>query len=296
MSYWKLAILFLLVNTVITRIALRVPNGIAYNDCQKNCTIVKLQMRCENCNPQEISEKVEDVILTQLRADQLVAHGFCNASWENVKSLAIVSDYIGDIKSYSFDCLYKITTLKLSLPNLRLIYSNSFYGLENIKVLDFIGCIRLRTLFLAIGFSLETIVPSLTYLTLNNMGTVTEFEGVELSQLFIDTIAFRNISELNIVSTKVKFEDASMEQLCTHLKLLNLSNSIIDTSKIQKSPCYSLETADFRGVKFSETIFPMANFTLPKGMSITLNEDWMYFFSSVSVLYLDRLPSLSYLH
>ena len=247
-------------------------------------------MQCENCNPQNISEKVKEVILTQLSADQLVAHGFCNASWENIRSLTIVSEYVYDIKNFAFDCLYKIATLKLSLPNLALIYSNSFYGLINIKVLDFIGCVRLRTSFLAAGLSLGTIVPNLTSLTLNNMGTVTTSEGVELSQSFIDTVALRNVSELNIVSTRVKFEDASMEQLCTHLKLLNLSNSVIDTSKIQKSQCYSLETVDFHGAKFSETILPMANFTLPKGMKITLNDDWMYFFSSVSVLFLDRLP------
>ena len=80
-----------------------------------------------------------------------------------------------------------------------------------------------------------------------------------------------------------------MVKLCEHLKLLNLSKSTIDTSNIPMSQCNSLETVDFNEAKFSETILPSFNVTIPKGKLVLLNEDWMYFFSNLSVLFLNRL-------
>ena len=213
--------------------------------------------------------------------------------------MSIVSDlqlYIAEIADYSFDCLYAIRTLKLNMPYLTTIQSNSFYGLQNIRVLEFNECYRLQTSNLTIGFSSEDIVPYLTSLTLNNIGTILDYGGVEFSQAFIDAIANRNVSELHLISTRVSFEDAkliNMEKLCSHLKLLNLSYTFVDISSIPRERCHSLQTVDFSQASFSQTPIQTEDepVIIPKGIPIIIDYDWMYFLSGVSVIFLNRILS-----
>ena len=173
-----------------------VPNVSTNDDCQQNCTTTKQQILCDNCIPQNITETVEEVILTQLNAHCLLAHRYCNVSWENVEKLSIVSDHIVDnIADYAFICLYEITTLKLSLPYLKIINIHSFYGLINVKVLDFTECTRLQTSGLAAGFSLQSIVPNLSTLILSNMGTITVWRCGIVSEIH------RHLSTLKHICT-----------------------------------------------------------------------------------------------
>ena len=262
--------------------------------CQPTqCVQNHQQLICDDCIPLVVADTVNEIVLTSLHEYHLVVHGFCKVTWANVTKLSIINDLEDQtnytIVDYAFDCLNKIESLKLNIRKLSNMTTNTLYGLLNVRSLDFTDCSWLETPALISAFSLGTIVPKLDKLILSNMGSAL-FNGIQLSQTFIDALAQRNITELNLSLTYVEFVNESFGGLCETLQTFNVSKArILYTSIIPREVCDALQIVDFSGTQFPQAIFLKKNVTI-KG-SWQLNYLWFEFFSRTSVLYLNELVS-----
>ena len=234
---------------------------------------------------------------SRLCSYHLVANGICNVSWVKVKMLSISYnfDYPSDypIVDYAFDCLNNIERLKLSIDHLTILTAHTLNGLLNVRLLDLTGCIRLETPALTKGFSMNSVVPSLGKLILSNMGSA--LDGIKLSREFIDVLSERNITEINLSSSFVEFENIVYGKLCETLQTLNASKTrILYTSIIPRAECESLQVVDFSESQFPQTPFFPGNITIPEGTTFIWDRDWFNFLSSASVLFLNKLFSVNH--
>ena len=258
---------------------------------QTECIQRNQRMICNDCIPRTVPDTVDEIVLNALHGYRVVAHGFCKVSWAKVKMLSISNDfdYPGAstiIVDYAFDCLNKVETLKLSTRRLTNLTENSFYGLLNVRLLDLTTCIRLETPALTTALSLYTVVPNLNQLILSNMGSA--YSGIQLSQEFIDVLAQRNITELNLSSSFVEFADVPFGRLCETLQMFNLSRAhILYTSIIPHVACESLQVVDFSGTQFPKSVILPRNLTV-KNVKMCWNSGWFEFFSRVRVIFLNN--------
>ena len=259
--------------------------------CQHKCSRRNQRMICNDCIPLTVPDTVDEIVLKALHGYRLAAHEFCNVSWANVKMLSILNDFdepsANIIVDYAFDCLNKVETLKLTIGDLRVLNANTFYGLLNVRVLDLTGCSRLETPALTTALSLNTVIPNLNQLVLSNMGSV--YSGIQLSQEFIDVLAQRNITELNLSSSFVETENIPFGRLCETLQIFNFSNTrILYTSTIPRVACESLQVVDLSGTQFSQTIIIPKNLTIKDVKWLWDRAETSEFFSRVRVLLLNN--------
>ena len=265
--------------------------------CQQRCTPTTHRMVCNDCIPHDVSNTVDEIELNALHSYRIVAHGFCNVSWMNVKMLSISykffypDDY--PIVDYAFNCLYKIERLKLSIQRLTILTAYTLTGLLNVRLLDLTGCVRLATPALTKGFSMNSVVPNLNRLILSNIGS--RVNGIKLSREFIDVLAQRNITEINLSSSFVEFENISYGRLCETLQKLDVSNTrILYTSNFPLAACKSLKVVDFSGTQFPRTPFPQGNLTIPQGTPFIWDEDWFNFFSRAQIFFVNDMLSVDH--
>ena len=260
--------------------------------CQPTqCVQNHQQLTCDDCIPLIVPDTVNEIVLNSLHGYHLVAHGFCKVSWTNVRILTISNGLKDEsaisIVDYAFDCLPEIETLRLNVRKLSNLTANSFYGLLNIRGLDLTDCSRLETPALSKALSLATVVPKLKKIILSNVGSV--FGGIHLSQDFIDVLARRNITELNLSSSYIYFEDIPFKGLCDTLHTLNMSKSHVLRSSVPIVVCAALRVLDVSGIQVPKSKFLPTN--------VTTNDTWLFddlwyeFFGRVSVLYLNDLIS-----
>ena len=241
--------------------------------CQQTEYIQRNQrMICKDYIPRTVPDTVDEIFLIALHGYRVVAHGFCKISWTKIKMLSISNDFDDPsdsaIVDYAFDCLNKVEILKLSIGKLSVLTANSCYSLLNVRLLDLTACIRLDTPALTIASSLHTVVPKLNQLILSNIGSA--YSGIQLSKEFIDVLAQRNITELNLSSSFVDFENIPLGRLCETLQTFNVSKThILYTSDIPRLACESLQIADFSGAQL-----PQRN-VLPKNVTIK-NAKWLW--------------------
>ena len=267
---------------------------------QTECIQRNNRMICNDCIPRTIPDTVDEIFLNALHGYRVVANGFCKVSWAKVKMLSISNDFedpsASTIVDYVFDCLNKVETLKLSIGKLSVLTANSFYGLLNVRLLDLTACIRLETPALTTAMSLNTMVPKLNQLILSNMGSA--YYGIQLSQEFIDVLVQRNITELNLSSSFVEFENVPFGRLCETLQTLNASKTRIRyTLDIPRLACESLQIVDFSGAQFPQRKVLPKNVTIKNAKLLWKNADDTEFFSRVPVLFLNNaLPGNHYIY
>ena len=257
-------------------------------------------MECIDCIPSNVTPAVNEIVLTDFNSSHFVPHMFCGVSWPRVVNLTIVNensvkiDEAFGIGNLTFDCLHEIETLKLDFQVLKNLSRNALYGLDNVIILDFTHCIHLEVPELTIALSLDTNIPKLQRLILNNLGTAVD--GIQLSQEFIDKLAHRKIQSLDMSSTTVGFVNPSVnvDKICDSLKTFNLANSLILHSHFENvSPCYSLRVLNLSGAKLPRFPFPSGNITIPPPVPpvFQVSPLWYTFFSTVSVIYLNNIIS-----
>ena len=261
------------------------------------CIQTHQQLICDDCIPINVPSTVNEIILDSFHGSHLMAHGFCKVSWTNVTILSIYNE-LDDwsakrIVDYAFDCLHKIETLKLSIAELSNITVNTFYGLSNVRSLHLIDCSRLETPALSTALSLNTVLPRLNKLILRNMGS--DFSGTQMSQNFIDVLALRNITELNLSSSYVLFVNIPYGRLCETLQVLNVSKTrILHSSGLPHCPCESLQVVDFSGAQFPRSQFMKNNITFEDNVVRFDKNIKFYFFRHVPVMYLNGMVSLDH--
>ena len=252
------------------------------------------QLTCDDCIPPIVPDTVNEIVLNSLHGYHLVAHWFCKVSWTNVRILTISNGLKDEsaisIVDYAFDCLPEIETLRLNVRKLSNLTANSFYGLLNIRGLDLTDCSRLETPALSKALSLATVVPKLNKIILSNVGSV--FGGIHLSQNFIDVLALRNITELNLSSSYIYFDDVTFGGLCDTLHAFNMSKSHVLCTSIPSVLCDALQVVDFSGIQVPKSKFMHKNVTF--NAALLFDELWFEFFGRVSVLYLNELVSRDY--
>ena len=261
--------------------------------CQPTqCVQRQQQLTCDDCIPLVVPDTVNEIVLTSLHDYHLLAHGFCKVTWANVTTLSIINEFEDQsnftIVDYAFDCLNEIETLKLNLRKLSNLTANTFDGLLNVRCLALTGCSRLETPALVSAFSLGTTIPKLNKLILSNVGST--FSGVQLSQEFIDALAQRNITELNLSLTYVEFVNISFGRLCETLQTLNISKArILYTSFIPHATCEALHIVDFSGTQFPQSKLMPNNVTINGPWRF--HKLWFEFLSRTLILYLNELVS-----
>ena len=189
------------------------------------------------------------------------------------------------IVDYAFFCLHDIEILRLSIGELSILTSNTFYGLLNVRSLYLTDCSRLKTpsLIPALSLNTSTVVPKLNKLILRSMGSV--YSGVQLSQEFIDALSLRNITELDLSLSYVHFVNVPFGRLCETLHSFNVSRTrIMYPSSLPRATCAALKVADFSGAQFPQTIPVPKNMTLKNTVFRFDRWENYEFFSHASVV------------
>ena len=158
-------------------------------------------------------------------------------------------------------------------------------------ILDLTGCIRLEIPGLSTGLSLDASIPKLQTIILRGMGST--FNGIQLSQDIIDSLAQRKVRNIDTSYTTVEFGKplVNLDQLCKCIETWSLANSRIIHIKLEHiSPCYSLRVLNLKGVKFPRSLIPSGNITIPP-LVFQFDQKWFPFISYVSVIYLNNLIS-----
>ena len=257
------------------------------NCLQIQCVQTNQLLTCDDCIPVIVPDTVYEILLNSLYGSHLVANGFCNVSWTSVKILSIYNNLddpsAKSIVDYAFDCLHDIEILRLSIGELTILTSNTFYGLLNVRSLYLTDCSRLKTPSLITALSLNTVVPKLNKLILHSMGSV--YSGVQLSQEFIDALSLRNITELDLSLSYVHFVNVPFGRLCETLHSLNVSRTrIMYPSSLPRATCAALKVVDFSGAQFPQTIPVPKNMTLKNTVFRFDRWENYEFFSHASVV------------
>ena len=272
-------------------------NGGKYLDdsCIDKCNVTDRRVDCNGCIPNDVYPTVNEIVVTDFNDSNFAPYMFCGVSWPSVHTLSIENENLVvpeyDINNFTFDCLHEIKTLKLKLPWLRHFGQKSLFGLENVMILDLTGCVRLEIPGLSTGLSLDASIPKLQTIILRAVGSA--FNGIQLCQDIIDSLARRKVRNIDVSYTTVEFGKplVNLDQLCECMKTMSFANSRIIRVKLEYiSPCYSLRVLDLSGVKFPRALIPSGNITIPP-MVIQFNQKWFPFISYVSVIYLNNLIS-----
>ena len=268
---------------------------ILYKDCADQCHSSGQQMECIDCIPRNVSSTVNEIVISQFNGSRFVSNMFCGVFWPQVVKITILNNDNTDlfyIKNFTFSCLSKIINLKLGLQKLTNFSHNALYGLDSVQTLDLTDCIRLEIPGLTPALSSSANVPRLQTLVLSNVGTA--FDGIQLSQDFVDILAHRNISSIDISASTVGFTNSqvSIKQLCKSLKRINLAYSILTYLKLDNPPpCDSLQTMDMSGAIFPNSPIYTTNISVPPGCCPPFHRDGIDVFRSVSKVYLNKLIS-----
>ena len=268
------------------------PARLAEPYCEKSCIQTDKTVACENCIPKTVASTVEEIVLSKFNESRLVPQMFCNVLWENVTKLAIKSDrvtskfYYFTLPDKTFYCLHKIESLQFSISSLNDLSSDAFYGLTNVRNLDLTACNHLTTSKLTVGLSSAETLPTLSAIILTNLGSY--YDGIEITQEFLDVLARRNISTIDFSYSKVKLTSADLNlgQLCETLKTLDLAHSEIERSPfvLDHNVCASLQTVNISGMIFPGTPSYLNGSFPISGLHYTGTLHGLNFFSKSQVL------------
>ena len=270
-------------------------NTSIYQDCRDRCNLKYRRMDCIDCIPQNVTSEVDEIVISKFNVTKFVPKMFCGVSWPSVINLTVLSSTGRDLclLDFTFDCLNRITTLKLGLKQLTNISHNALYGLYAVNILDLTGCVRLKIPGLTNSLLLDTNVPKLKTLILN--GVSSAFNGIRLSQDFVDILARRNVSTIDLSSCFISFENERVDiaGLCKCVERLNLANSVLVNVKCAPfSVCDSLRVIDFSGVTLPGAPIIKGNISFPSGVyTYANNRSWVNAFSGLSKIYANRMIS-----
>ena len=260
--------------------------------CPLGCQCSDVTMVCDGIIPETTPNTTIELYLSQLPPSRLIAGVFCNVSWENVMKLVISYDGSENgilpnpwifLQNEAFWCLNKteIRTLHIDISMLRGFRSTNFDGLENIKELDFSGCVRIENGELVKIFAQNTSFPELSKLRLSEVGNM--LNGVHFTQAAANGLVQRNVSYIDISHTETTVpETVNLTDICETVIELNVSYTKFtkDTKFRVFKPCASLRVIDATGVDLHRLkhlpnmplTFPNLNFILrqdncPKSLS-----------------------------
>ena len=118
----------------------------------------------------------------------------------------------------SFRCLDQLQVIRLNLPRWRShnFNTNTFAGLSNVTVLDLSGCVELCSPTLITILSDSFQMPKLSELVfVGTCLTCGYYNYLELNQTFSNLIGTRNITSINVSSSKISCDDVNSETACT---------------------------------------------------------------------------------
>ena len=264
-----------------------------YQDCNNgSCSFADLRIECIDCIPINVSSAVNEIVLSHFNESRIAPHMFCAVSWPRVVNLTMLNSKgnLFHIKNFTFDCLPKIKTLTLGLRLLTNFSHNALYGLEDLQTFDLTDCIRLEIAGLLPGLSSKAIVPKLQTLILSKVGSA--YGGVQLSQDFVDILAYRKVTNLDITSSYLGFEDThvNVDGLCKCVERLNLTNShLLHLQFVHPATCDSLRVIDVSGVTFPGTPVLPSNITILQAVITIFDSEWTEMLRSVSVIHANNL-------
>ena len=259
------------------------------------CRRLGTKINCTDLIPTVIPRNIKEVIIFNPTKGTLVPRAFCGVTWPDVKKLTVDSN-TDDLKQEDlhlvdnlFKCLGRLETLKIQSDDQPVhFYRDSFAGLENVSVLDFTGCSRIRSEKIYIALSEKSLLPNLFRLILVDVANA--WGTFKWTQNFTNVLGYRNITEINLSSTTCTFHVDDFTPLCDSLTKVNISKDIITDSHVNDDvPCNSLRTIDVSG-----THFPKSRH-LPKHIQIanvTIDLSRQYLrrlYDSVSTIYANSL-------
>lgn len=157
-------------------------NGVNMDDCPHHCKCKHTDLKCYKHIPSFIPQKASHISVYEIpAADRL---NFRNPGWINVTHLSLnMETEITKTKMYfrrtlharEFTGLINLEYLQIRCSGkceLRTV-NNSFYGLENVKVLDLSNNIIYNMYRLTYGFYGQNTLPHLSKLYLSNLKSYT---------------------------------------------------------------------------------------------------------------------------
>ena len=211
------------------------------------CTRIANKLVCRDCIPDNVPNDTE-VNLVAIDPFKLVPGRFCNVHWPTVDALSITTadNKYFSLENGTFDCLQHIRSFRMSSPYLDNFDTGTFNGLKNLTEFDLSGCNRMSLVDLRETFSAPENFPSISRIILSSVCFVYPFG---IGQEFIDALASKPISYVDLSHNNFQFQFATSGNLCTTLDTLRIRNAeFYCDSKCQEHPkCKSLRVYDMSG-------------------------------------------------
>ena len=274
---------------------------IVNKDCAGVCYVTNRRIECRDCIPKNVTSAVNEIVLSGFNESRIVPHMFYGVSWPCVVNLTILNPRANAcyIKNFAFDGLTKIQTLKLGLRALQNFSYNALYGLDDLRTIDLTDCICLMVPGLTPGLSSKANAPMLHTVILTRVGVA--FDGIQLTQDFVDILAHRKVSDLDISFNTIGFASPQIDLsgFCQCVENLNLADSSLVYLKLDQRPaCDSFRWIDISGVTFPGSKKIEGNITIDPGFYplFEFGADWIKAFRSVSIFYANYIiPTKHYI-
>ncbi|KAL4237503.1 tRNA-dihydrouridine(20) synthase [NAD(P)+]-like protein [Mactra antiquata] len=199
----------------------------------KTCSSSKQTLTC-NYVPEEIPDGVLNVNIKNFVLEALFKlqnELFRSNTWKNVKSLNF-DDRLGDTDNYvlirnmTFINLQKLKYLRMFCLSNFQIEPDAFKGLDNIKQLEFSGCIRLNLDTLMKSLNGSDKVPNLEQLSLSEIHMLRY--GINIDRTVSRCLAGKPLKRLDLSRTHISSFNPSVSTDLNHLTAVNLSRAIVD--------------------------------------------------------------------
>ena len=218
------------------------------NRCHSdNCTCTETHVNCQNFVPENVTASVREITISKLDPIQLYAGRLCRVNWPNVTILNIYSDD-SDFEKLGdgvFDCLSRVTTLKLRSSFLRSFSKWAFAGLTSLLELDLSFCGKLGHDFIYTMLYERNNFPNLRRL---NISAISVGEFLAFNTTFMKVFCNRTIEFLDISQTYSYLDFTKDTCFCETLTTLVTKNSLM-LFHPDLGPCKSLQLLDQRSEK-----------------------------------------------
>ena len=197
------------------------------------------------------------------------------------------------MQNNTFRCLQNLESIKMMFDQLTDFNKSTFTGLENVGSLDLTDCQRLCSPALITALSDNKVLPVLSKLILQGLGSMGCSIEIEVDQTFVDLLGARPIQILDLSYSSIIFIHPDLKPLCDSLTAFYFTNSTFSVrSKLNDTQvCRSLQILDLSGVHFPR------NGMLPFSINVTnknITLDRGLFYLNVNNLYINYLVSKDY--
>ena len=262
--------------------------------CPLPCNCTQRHISCDGLIPSAVPDSVTELFLYRIDSSEFRPKRFCSLSWKSITNLSILSVQSTQYKYFdlgvrAFVCLEKLHSFKLSTQYLRHFSDSAFIGLANVNVFELSNCKTIHWEDLKKIFLSARIFPRLTQLILSGSGIYDEI--LDFNQGFVNSLATRPISYIDLSFTNFIFNFSEPGKLCKTLTKLNDTGALMQyTYRFNNSKvCSSLRILDDSDSQYLRNVYKNAKcindeirlfFTVP-------------FFNAVQTIYVDKFVTRS---